>query len=61
VPITGTSPEAQDIQLKIQQAMSGEQRMFLAFEMSEFARDLLRQNKTAAATQPNIHAPSRNP
>jgi hypothetical protein len=40
--ITDTSPEAQAIQFKIQSAMSGEQRILLAFEMSEFARDLAR-------------------
>ena len=40
--ITDTSPEAQAIQLKIQSAMSGEQRILLAFEMSEFARELAR-------------------
>ena len=40
--MTDTSPEAQAIQLKIQQAMPGEQRMLLAFEMSEFARELAR-------------------
>jgi hypothetical protein len=42
VAITDTSPEAQAIQLKIQSAMSGEQRILLAFEMSEFARELAR-------------------
>ena len=40
--ITDTSPEAQAIQLKIQSGMSGEQRILLAFEMSEFARELAR-------------------
>jgi transcriptional regulator of nitric oxide reductase len=42
VAITDTSPEAQAIQLKVQREMSGEQRMLLAFEMSEFARELAR-------------------
>lgn len=42
VAITDTSTEAQAIQLKIQHEMSGEQRMLLAFEMSEFARELAR-------------------
>jgi hypothetical protein len=42
VAIADTSPEAQAIQLKIQSAMSGEQRILLAFEMSEFARELAR-------------------
>jgi hypothetical protein len=40
--MTDTSPEARAIQLKIQSAMSGEQRILLAFEMSEFARNLAR-------------------
>jgi hypothetical protein len=42
VAITDTSPEAQAIQLKIQHEMSGEQRMLLAFETSEFAHELAR-------------------
>jgi hypothetical protein len=37
-----TSPAAQALQLQIQSAMSGEQRILLAFEMSEFARELAR-------------------
>ncbi|MFY9660677.1 MAG: hypothetical protein WAJ97_08630 [Terriglobales bacterium] len=40
--IGDTSPAAQALQLKIQSAMSGEQRMLLALEMSEFARELAR-------------------
>jgi len=40
VSITDTSAEAQEVQLKIQRAMSGEQRLLLAFEMSLFAREL---------------------
>jgi hypothetical protein len=39
VAITDSSPEARAIQFKIQHEMSGEQRMLLAFEMSEFARE----------------------
>ena len=42
VPITDTSPSAQIVQLEIQRAMSGEQRVLLAFEMSLFARELAR-------------------
>lgn len=42
VAITDTSPEARAVQLKIQHGMSGQQRMLLAFEMSEFARELAR-------------------
>jgi hypothetical protein len=40
VAITDTSPTAQALQLKIQSAMSGEQRIALAYEMSMFAREL---------------------
>ena len=43
VPITDTTPEAQARQLEILRAMSGEQRMTLAYEMSMFARDLARE------------------
>ena len=35
-----TSPTAEALQLKIQNAMSGEQRLLLALEMSLFAREL---------------------
>ena len=42
MPLTDTSPAAQAVQLRIQQAMSGEQRLLLAFEMSLFARELAR-------------------
>ena len=38
--ITDTSPEAQAVQLRVQRAMSGEQRLLLALEMSLLARDL---------------------
>ena len=40
VPLTDTLHSARAVQLKIQRAMSGEQRLLLAFEMSGFARDL---------------------
>lgn len=40
MPITDTSAAAQAVQLRIQKAMSGEQRLLLALEMSLFARDL---------------------
>jgi hypothetical protein len=43
VPITDTIPAAQALQLDIQRAMSGEQRLLLAYEMSLFARDLNRE------------------
>jgi len=41
--MSDTSPAAQALQLKIQSAMSGEQRMLLAFEMSLFARELAKE------------------
>jgi hypothetical protein len=43
VPISDTSPSAQALQLQIQRAMSGEQRLLLALEMSLFARELARE------------------
>jgi len=41
--MSDTSPEAQALQLQIQCAMSGEQRMTLAYEMSMFVRELMRE------------------
>jgi hypothetical protein len=38
--MSDTSPAAQTLQLRIQSAMSGEQRLLLAYEMSLFAREL---------------------
>ena len=43
MPITDTSPAAQVVQLQIQRAMTGEQRLVLAFDMSLFARELARE------------------
>jgi hypothetical protein len=43
VAITDTSPEAQARQLEILRAMSGEQRMMLAYEMSMFVRELMKE------------------
>ena len=43
VPMTDTSPSAQAVQLEIQRAMSGEQRLLMAFEMSMFVRELARE------------------
>jgi hypothetical protein len=37
-----TSPAAQEVQLQIYRAMTGEQRLRLAFEMSLFARELMK-------------------
>jgi hypothetical protein len=42
VSISDTSPTAQAIQDEIRCAMTGEQRVMLAFEMSLFARELTR-------------------
>ena len=42
MPISDTSPAAQAIQDAIHGAMTGEQRVLLAFEMSLFARELAR-------------------
>jgi hypothetical protein len=42
VSITDTIRAAREVQLQVQRAMSGEQRLLLAFEMSLFARDLAR-------------------
>jgi hypothetical protein len=41
--MTDTSPEAQAKQDEILRAMSGEQRMTLAYEMSMFVRELMRE------------------
>jgi len=43
VPLTDTSHKAQAVQVEIQRSMSGEQRLRLAFEMSQFARELSRE------------------
>jgi len=40
VATSDTSPAAEALPLKIQNAMSGEQRLLLALEMSLFAREL---------------------
>jgi hypothetical protein len=42
VPISDTIPEARAVQSQIQRAMTGEQRLLLALEMSLFARELAR-------------------
>ena len=41
--ITDTSPSAKALQLQIQRAMSGEERLLLALEMSLFARELAKE------------------
>ena len=43
MPLTDTSHKAQAVQVEIQRSMSGEQRLRLAFEMSQFARELSRE------------------
>jgi hypothetical protein len=42
VPVRDTTPEAQAVQDEILRAMTGEQRIILAYEMSMFARELAR-------------------
>ena len=42
-PITDTSPAAAAVQLSIQRAMSGEQRVLLAVEMCESTREFARK------------------
>jgi hypothetical protein len=42
VTLSDSSSAAQALQLEIQQSMSGEERLLLAFELSMFARDLNR-------------------
>lgn len=42
MPVNDTSPAAQALQLENYRAMTGEQRLLLAFEMSEFGRELNR-------------------
>ena len=44
MPYTDTSSAAQAYQLEILRAMSGEQRILLAFEMSELARELAKED-----------------
>ena len=43
VPITDTSPSVLALQLQIQRAMPGEQRLLIALEMSLFARELAKE------------------
>jgi len=43
VGVTDTSPSVQALQLRIQRAMPGEQRLLLAMEMSLFARELAKE------------------
>jgi hypothetical protein len=52
---TDTSVPAHAIQIQVQIAMSGEQRLLLAFEMSLFARELA----AARIRQENPHWPER--
>jgi len=43
VALTDTTPAAQAVRLQVQRTLSGEQRLLLALEMSQFARDLARE------------------
>jgi hypothetical protein len=42
VSISDTSDSAREVQFQVQRAMTGEERLLLAFEMSLFARELAR-------------------
>ena len=42
VPISDTDPAAREVQIKVLRNMTGEQRLLLAIEMSEFAHELSR-------------------
>ena len=43
MPVTDTSLRAQAVQLRVQRAMTGEQRLLLALEMSLFTRELAKE------------------
>lgn len=43
MPISDTSPEALEIQTRIQHSMSGEEKILLALDMSLFGRELASQ------------------
>ena len=43
MPITDTTPEVRELQLKIQRSKSGVDRMLLAYEMSMFVREVARE------------------
>jgi len=43
MPISDTTPEARDCQLQTLRALSGEDRMLLAYEMSMFLRELMKE------------------
>jgi hypothetical protein len=60
VPHTDTSPAAQAVQFEILRAMSGEQRLLLAFEMSLFARELARRGSGANIPSGPKHASREN-
>jgi hypothetical protein len=42
VTLSDTTPEARAVQTRIQQSMSGEQRLLTALEMSDLTRELAR-------------------
>jgi hypothetical protein len=43
MPLADTSPPVQALQIQIQRAMTGEQRLLMAIEMSLFARELAKE------------------
>ena len=52
MPARDTSPAAEEVQLGVFRRMTGEQRLKLALEMSDFARELSLSRIRAAATFP---------
>lgn len=43
MPISDTKPEVEAMQAKLHEAMSGEERVLLAFEMSHYTHELAKQ------------------
>jgi len=43
MPVSDTTPESRSRQLQILRAMSGEERVLLAYEMSIFVREIMRE------------------
>lgn len=51
VPITDTTPAAEAVLVRIQRAVTGEQRVLLALEMSLFARELSKAGHSARSSR----------
>lgn len=43
MPFSDTTPRAREVQFRVLRALSGEQRIILALEMSEFVRESARE------------------